>query len=66
METNNEKAKHHAKEIAWIVSNSIIDNGDKELGDIKLSVLLKIRDIVENETYSYLKDVNINNFLNKY
>lgn len=52
-----EKIRKIARELAWVVGNAIIDSRDKELGAIPLSALVKIRDIVDNETKSLLKDM---------
>lgn len=44
----------HAKELAWTISNAILDSKDDELKNLYLSQLLKIRDIIEEETNEYL------------
>ena len=50
-----------SKEIAWTISNAILDNEMEELGNLTLSQLLKIRDIIESETISLLSDMVENN-----
>ena len=49
--------KRCAQEIAWAVSNSMIDSDDEEIGNITLSCLVKIRDIVEIEVMEQLKEL---------
>ena len=61
--------KRYANEIAWAVSNSMIDNEDEEIGNITLSCLVKIRDIVEIEVAEQLTEIlkneqRINQLLN--
>lgn len=56
----NQQIANHAKEIAWTVCNSILDNEDGLLGNLLLSQLLKIREIVELETFEYLQQLNEN------
>lgn len=46
-----------ARELAWVVGNAIIDSRDGELGSMPLTSLIKIREIVEHETSSLLKDM---------
>ena len=65
-----EKIRKIARELAWVVGNAIIDSRDKELGAIPLNALVKIRDIVDSETKSLLKDMmqrncEINDILNR-
>lgn len=63
-----------AKEIAWVVSNAIIDSSDEDIGKIELRTLVKIREIIEMETDVLLNDwigsndeksVLVNDILNK-
>ena len=49
--------KRCAQEIAWAVSNAMIDSDDKEIGNITLSCLVKVRDIVEIEVMEQLKEL---------
>ena len=56
----NQQIANHAKEIAWAVGNSILDSEDELLGNLQLSQLLKIREIVELETFEYLQQLNEN------
>lgn len=50
-----------ARELAWTVTNVLLDCVDSEMGDITLSQLSKIRDIIEEETSSLLDDIVDNN-----
>ena len=56
----NQQIANHAKEIAWAVGNSILDSEDELLGNLLLSQLSKIREIVELETFEYLQQLNEN------
>ena len=61
--------KRAAKEIAWAISNAMIDSDDGEIGNITLSCLVKIRDIIEIEVAEQLKEIleneqKINQLLN--
>lgn len=51
------KIKELSREIAWTISNAIIDSHDKELGTLSLSILVKIRDIIEEESESLISDM---------
>ena len=52
--------QEHAWEIAQAVCAAIMEGDDKELETLSLKQLVKIRDIVENETYEYLKQLKEN------
>lgn len=61
--------KRHANKIAWAVSNAMIDSDDEEIGNITLSYLVKIRDIIEIEVAEQLSEIlenehKINQLLN--
>ena len=52
--------QEHAWEIAQAVSSAILEGEDVQLETLSLKQLVKIRDIVENETYEYLKQLEEN------
>jgi hypothetical protein len=64
------KINELSRELAWTISNAIIDSRDKELGTLSLSILVKIRDIIEEESKSLISDMivkrkEINDILDK-
>lgn len=64
------KINELSRELAWTIGNAIIDSRDKELGTLSLSILVKIRDIIEKESESLISDMivkrkEINDILDK-
>lgn len=52
-----QKINKLARELAWVIGNAIIDSRDAELSKIQLGALIKIRDIVESESRTLIKDM---------
>lgn len=46
--------KKHAIELAWVITNAILDSNDEELKNLYISQLIKIRDIALKEIEEYL------------
>lgn len=52
-----QKINKLSRELAWVIGNAIIDSRDEELSKLQLGALIKIREIIETEARSLMKDM---------
>lgn len=57
MDSNQPTISRYSNEVAWAITNAMIDSEDDEIGTITLSCLVKIRRLIEIEVAEQLKEI---------